>query len=332
MLMHIKMKKSGRLKGRGVADGRSQRHEPDYDKDNAASPTVSNEAVILTGVIDAAEQRDVAMLDIPGAYLHARMKDYVLMLLDGTLAEMMVKVAPEMCSKYVQHDKKGKPLLCVRVQKATCGCLKSALLFCEKLTNDLRKMGFALNPHDPCVANKIVERTQITIAWHVDDLKISHASAKEVTKMIKRIEDLHGEVRVKRGKIHDYLGMTLDFAEVGKMTINITDYTVETVEMFPEEIGKKVATPATEHLCTVDPDAEKLNDNQKQKFHTMVARNLFASKRGRPDILTATAFLCTRVKEPDVDDWKKLRRLITYLHYTKDAVLTLAMDNVNIVK
>jgi hypothetical protein len=33
--------------------------------------------------------------------------------------------------------------------------------------------GFELNKYDKCVANKIINGIQSTIAWHVEDLKIS---------------------------------------------------------------------------------------------------------------------------------------------------------------
>ena len=64
---------------------------------------------------------------------------------------------------------------------------------------------------------------------------------------------------------------------------------------------------------SVNEDARKLNEERADKFHSMVAKLLWVMKRGRPDIETAVAFLCTRVKTPDVDDWCKLR-----LHQTID--------------
>ena len=41
-----------------------------------------------------------------------------------------------------------------------------------------------LNPYDNCVANKIINGSQFTIVWHVDDLKLSHVDPDEVTKII----------------------------------------------------------------------------------------------------------------------------------------------------
>jgi hypothetical protein len=41
--------------------------------------------------------------------------------------------------------------------------MKNALLFYRKLVAELHKMGFEINPHDPFVANKMVNGTQMTV-------------------------------------------------------------------------------------------------------------------------------------------------------------------------
>jgi hypothetical protein len=64
----------------------------------------------------------------------------------------------------------------------------------------------------------------------------------------------------------------------------------------------------------------------------MVAKLLFLCKRGRPDLQTAIAFLCTRVQAPTIDDQLKLSRVIKYLRKSRELVLTLRADNINIVK
>jgi len=48
-------------------------------------------------------------------------------------------------------------------------------------------MGFEINPYDPCVANKMVNGTQMTIIWDIDDLMISHLSQDEITKVVQQI-------------------------------------------------------------------------------------------------------------------------------------------------
>mmetsp|Transcript_11450 Transcript_11450/g.16200 ORF Transcript_11450/g.16200 Transcript_11450/m.16200 type:complete len:108 (-) Transcript_11450:525-848(-) len=41
-------------------------------------------------------------------------------------------------------------------------------------------------------------------------------------------------------------------------------------------------------------------------------------KRARPDLETAISFLCTRVDKSDIDDWKKLHRVIAFIKGTID--------------
>jgi hypothetical protein len=48
--------------------------------------------------------------------------------------------------------------------------------FWEDLSGKLIKCGYTLNPYDQCVANKSINGYQMTIVWHVDDLKMSHVS------------------------------------------------------------------------------------------------------------------------------------------------------------
>ena len=77
-----------------------------------------------------------------------------------------------MYRKYFTVGPNGEPILYVRLLKALSGLLRSALLFYKKLRSDLENMGFVINPYDPCVANKMANGSQMTVTWHVDDLKI----------------------------------------------------------------------------------------------------------------------------------------------------------------
>ena len=58
-----------------------------------------------------------------------------------------------------------------------------------------------------------------------------------------------------------------------------------------------------------------------------MAQCLFLTKCGRPDIQTAIAFLTARVKSPDEDDQKKLKRVLCYLRGSIDLILALETDN-----
>ena len=78
---------------------------------------MSLEAVLITAVVDAYEHRDMAIVDIPGAYLSSDMDEEVHLCLRGRMSEMMVKIAPEVYAKYVTLQN-GKPILYVRLIKS----------------------------------------------------------------------------------------------------------------------------------------------------------------------------------------------------------------------
>ena len=77
----IKEKRDGTLKGHTCADSRSQRSY--ISKDEAVSPTCSNEAVMISLVIAGYENRKLATCDVIGAYLHADMDDFVVIKIQG---------------------------------------------------------------------------------------------------------------------------------------------------------------------------------------------------------------------------------------------------------
>ncbi len=66
--------------------------------------------VFVTSTIVARENREVVTINIPGAFLHATNKDYVVMQMNGTLAKLMVQTDLKLYRKYLV-GKKGKKVL-----------------------------------------------------------------------------------------------------------------------------------------------------------------------------------------------------------------------------
>jgi hypothetical protein len=196
----------------------------------------------------------------------------------------MVKVAPNLYRKYVSVDAKGSAILYVKMQKAIYGLLRSALHFYKKLVSDLESTGFKVNPYEPCVADKTVNGTQMTVCWHVNDLKVFHVDPKEVTKFGEWLSKTYGvSIATHRGKVHDYLGMIFDFSEKGKVIINMIEYIKGIINDFPEEIIATRTSSAANYLFTVqDPSlAMPLPEDQARAFHHAAAQLLFLSARAR---------------------------------------------------
>ena len=307
-LIFLMEKRDGTVKTRSCADGSKQRRRPGYKKEDNASPTMDNESLMITTAINAHERRDVMKIDLPGAFLHATNDELVYMLLKGEMAELMVVVDPGLYQPYLFYDSKGVVLMYTRMNKAMYGMLHSALLFYKKLKADLIAYGFEINPYDPCVATKVVNGKTMTVTWHVDDLISAHVDPLENTKFGVYLSDIYGDnITIKRGKVHDYLGMDLDFSSDGVAKVGMIKYIREIENDFPEELGAPATSPAAEHLFKVrDPeDARLLDDKKKEAFHHTTAQLNFLSSRARRDIQTAVSFLTTRVKAPDEDDWGK---------------------------
>eukprot|EP00984_Skeletonema_dohrnii_P016801 scaffold7524_cov79-Skeletonema_dohrnii-CCMP3373.AAC.1 len=352
-LIFLKQKSSGDIKGRTCVNGAPQREY--IRKEDAASTTAATDSLFITGAIDAHERRHVACCDLPGAFLHCETDEHVIVVLRGELAELMVQVDPSIYPKYVSTDKKGKPILYMQLYKSVYGLMRSALLFYRKLRGELESYGFTVNPYDPCVANMMVPRSstasaaddpsakdpasedlvQLTVLWHVDDLKISCANDVEITMLLLYLKNIYGDkISMNRGKVHEYLGMTLDFSEPGVFNVTMIPYIGTIITEFPEAITKSAPSPYTDNLFKVrdEADAKFLPEEQAVAFHRTVAQLLFLCYRARKDIQTAVSFLTTRVRRPDEDDWGKVKRVLRYLYGTRSLPLRLTVDDLTVAK
>ena len=94
------------------------------------------------------------------------------------------------------------------------------------LSDKLVSWGFTINPYDQCVANKQINGKQCTIVWHVDDLKIVRLNKKFGKE---------SPLTTNRGKILEYLGLTLDYSEKGRVRISMYEYVKKIVDESPDD-------------------------------------------------------------------------------------------------
>jgi hypothetical protein len=118
--------------------------------------------------------------------------------------------------------------------------------------------------------------------------------------------------------------------ETRTVKINMKKYIEDTItgitEEEPELILRHAATPATDNLFRTRECVEKISLKQAKIYHSVVAKLFFVAKRARPDILLTVSFLATRVKNPDLDDWKKLLGVLGYLQGTAEITFTLTCE------
>ena len=179
----------------------------------------------------------------------------------------------------------------------------------------------------------MIEGYQRTIVWHVDDLKASHNHPWEVTEIAIWLSIIHGDI-VKHGKQLEYLGMGFDYSQPGKVQMYVMPYINEMLRDFSQEVVRTTSTPAADHLFEVrnSKKAPKLPVEQAIAFHHNIAKLFFVSNQARLDIQTCVALITIRVKEPDDDDWGKLKQIIKYINRTTKLCLTLSTDKIDMIK
>ncbi len=333
-LLFLKEKRSGKVKGQACLNGVPQRAY--IPKEEAALPIVSTESTFITAAIAVKERRLVQCFDVPSAFVNTDVNKDLLMVLKGELARMMEQIALQIYRKCITVDKKGTKILYVKLQKALYRLMRASLLLYRKLRKEFEEYGLVVNPYDPCIANMVTKSgKQLTVVWHVDNLMALCKENFELTKFSCYLGKIYGpKLSMHMEKKHDYLGVDMEFNKDKMLDVSMITYLKNVIVGFLEEVRGKAATPAAVHLFLVRDrsEARTLKEERALAFHHTVAQLLFMCTRARRDIQTAVAFPTTRVKEPDKDDWGKLKRVLKYLNGTKYLKLKLSVENLGMLK
>ena len=330
MLIKDKFAPNGKFiktKGRFVTGGHRQDRTL-YTKEETSSPTASHTAVMVIVALAALEKREVMTADIGGAFLNAEMPldpagDPIMVRLSNLESKLLCQIKPE----YEEfRDKDGT--IVMHLDKALYGCLESAKAWYNKLRSDLESIGFVVNPNDQCVfnADKYTSEgkfdEQITVVIHVDDILATCKSRQGLEILEQFLTGQYTEINAKHGKVHEYLGMIINFETPGEVGISMPSFTAELVS----GIEGSATSPANNDLFTVDEKSPLLDSQRAMRFHSDTASLLYLGKRTRPDLLLAVSFLTTRVNAPTEQDWNKLSRVLRFLKCTLEKSITLCPD------
>ena len=128
--------------------------------------------------------------------------------------------------------------------------------------------------------------------------------------------------------------MTIDFSERGKVMFTIYDYISDMIEELPEDMntGESSTSAGGNLFTTTEDDPEKLRKEEAITFHHVTEKLFYISKRAILDLQLGVAFLCTRVKDPDKDYWKKLTQVMKYIKSTIGPPLILGIDDTTTIR
>ena len=211
--------------------------------------------------------------------------------------------------------------------------LNAAILAYKKLTKYFIEWGFKMNPYDPCLWNKNINGKQFMIIFHVDGLKLSHGNPSVMTMIINKLKDAYtsnssikDELTIARGKVHDYLGMSISYETIGEVCVTMYDCVSKLIAHLPDDMIGYKETPGVDYLFKTTNGGLLLTQGLKDTFHELTAKNLWLSQQARPDLQLPTGFMCARVNHHDDADWKKFTHEVKYLQYTRHLPLILCAD------
>ena len=306
------------------------------------SPTTSNESAFATLAIAAYEGRVAKIIDLQAAYLKVDVLDgsetYVK--LNELESEILIQRYPAY-AKFLGAD----GCILARLKKSLYGIVQASGNLYRKIRHVLTtKMNFTINPTDACTFNRVKDNRRISICLYVDDLLITATDQDLLDNFTAEFKIHFPKITEKTGKLLNYLGMFCDLTEPGKCKISMPAYTARMAALFERahfnarsenldvkgDALKEYDTPAGVNLFEINESSPPLGKKQQEDFHSIVATALFMAKRARPDLLCATSFLTTRVQAPTVEDWSKLRRLVSYAAMTKDKALVLEPKSIRV--
>ena len=96
--------------------------------------------------------------------------------------------------------------------------------------------------------NKVIIGNKCTVLWHVDNLKISHINKDVVLEIINLLEKefrKEAPLTKNRGKVHKYLGITIDFLTPGKVIFSMLVYVQHILDALHVDMSDESATPAS---------------------------------------------------------------------------------------
>jgi hypothetical protein len=108
------------------------------------APIVSDEAVMLTCMINALKDQDIAVIDIPNAFVQTDVEDKkhrAVVHIRGPLVDILVSIAPDVHGPYVSTNKAGQKVLLVQCLNAVYGTMVAALLYYKKFVKSLQSRG-----------------------------------------------------------------------------------------------------------------------------------------------------------------------------------------------
>ena len=292
------------IKARLVAGGHREVEQP-FECTN--SPTVATESLMILLALSAQQQRQLATIDIKGAYLNAPFSRRQFMILPSKIATHLIRLRPEYASF---ANTKGN--IIVKLKKALYGLTESAKLWYSHVRATLEEIGYVASHEDQCVFTKKSKTGTCSIGIHVDDFLVASSNNELLNEVFYHLEQRYPGIKTNTSDKLSYLGLEIDINKNKKtITVKQSKY-IEECLLANSTIGT-TSTPANRLLLK----ATSGESTDAHNYLSDVMKLMYLAKRTRPDILFAISYLATRSKDANLEDRKNLDHVFKYLNGTR---------------
>ena len=151
-------------------------------------------------------------------------------------------------------------------------------------------MGIRKNPYDPCTFNKTIDGQQMTIQFHVDNLKLSHMDQGALDKVVRELNGVFctskKELAETKGDVHKYLGLTIDFSKSGHVIFTMYDYIEDIIGTAPSDMNGTAPNPARASVFTVDKTSPRLSADEAEFYSFIACQLVSCLPRNAQDLIS----------------------------------------------
>ena len=328
----VKEKSDDRIKGRFVGGGnRQDRGKYDIYRE-ISTPTASLSSFFAVAAHAASRNLAIGSFDVKQAFTKAPMpidSKKIRVRLTKSYVNIIKSISQELNDLYESFQSDDGSVI-VELDYALYGTLEAGRIWYDYFRGILvNKLGYKVSAHDDCVFNMFNSDGIIisTIVVHVDDGFVTGSDESVLDTFFEKLTAELGELTIRRGRVHEYLGMLLDFSQPSVVHITIEKMIQQLISDW--NVSKKRNSPARSDLFSIDESSQALNEASSKQLHRGIAQLLYLSTHVRPDVLCATIFLTSRVQNLTQQDFSKFMDILSYLNYTTSLGIMLGGDSKN---
>lgn len=323
MIVKMKYLPSGetdKIKARLVAGGHKQ---PDYQSSATYAPTSSFSNVLLNLNLSTYHKRELATIDIKGAYLHASLSTAIYMKIDKYITTFLLELQPN----YKQHLQSDGSII-VKLKKSLYGLKESANLWYNHISATLSSINLLPTTVDPCLFKGQIKDDVVIINLHVDDMLTSYKESSSLQHIQDVLLSKYMGITTNTSRTLSFLGLTIvRSTNNDQISLSQAGYIQSILEKY--DIKSSSTYPSSSTLYSAINEESPPCD--KHLYMSMITSLLYLAQRTRPDILKEIILLSSKNQSPTQTNLSQLRQAMQYINKTQQLTFQIQCTSLQII-